>query len=305
MNEPLAWLDEALSPHDVYRHGIVKRLAERQTPFQKLEVVESATYGKALVLDDRWQTCTGDEFLYHEPLVHLACCLHGKPERILIAGGADGGAAREALKWNCVQQVTIADIDGDVVNACRELLPEIHQGSLDDPRTTVAIGDAFELVKLHPAQWDVIIADLTDPVEAGPAYPLFTQEFYQACQSALRPGGVFVNQAGCASPPFAQQLIRVAATIRSVFPSIRIIPVNVPTYIAPWGLVLATDRLTPQFPDPREIDSLLAISGVTNLRMFDGQTCVGLLQTPKHLRQALETESRIYTLANPVSVECR
>jgi spermidine synthase len=33
-------------------------------------IVETGAYGKGLVLDGKWQSCTGDEFLYHETLVH-------------------------------------------------------------------------------------------------------------------------------------------------------------------------------------------------------------------------------------------
>ena len=105
---------------------INKVLVQCQTPFQELMIVESGTYGKALVLDRRWQTCTGDEFLYHEPLIHTPFVMHGQPRRVLIAGGADGGAAREALKWNDVEEILLVDIDGIAVEACREWLPEIR-----------------------------------------------------------------------------------------------------------------------------------------------------------------------------------
>ena len=92
------WISEYLTPHDVWQHGVERILTHLQTPFQEMYVVESGAYGKALVLDGKWQTCTGDEFLYHEPLVHTPFVVHGHPRRVLIAGGADGGAAREALK---------------------------------------------------------------------------------------------------------------------------------------------------------------------------------------------------------------
>lgn len=174
MNHPDEWIEETFTPDDVWRHRVTKVFAQCQTPFQDMRVVESGAYGKALVLDGRWQTCTGDEFLYHEPIVHVPCVLHGNPRRVLIAGGADGGAAREALKWNSVREVLLVDIDGDAVEACRRWLPEIHQGSLNDPRVNVQIGDAFDVIQ-NSSGWDVIIADLTDPIESGPAYKLFTQ----------------------------------------------------------------------------------------------------------------------------------
>ena len=91
------WINEYLTPCDVWQHGVTKLLAARQTPFQEMQVVESGPYGKALILDGKWQTCTGDEFLYHEPIAHAPCVLHGRPERVLIAGGADGGVLESGM----------------------------------------------------------------------------------------------------------------------------------------------------------------------------------------------------------------
>lgn len=247
------WINEYLTPCDIWQHGVQKVLAQRSTPFQEMTVVESGPYGKALILDGKWQTCTGDEFLYHEPIVHAPCALHGRPERVLIAGGADGGALREALKWKSVKEVVVADIDGDVIQACRELLPEIHQGAFDDPRARIAVGDAWDLIANTPGHWDVIIADLTDPIEEGPAYKLFTKEFFTLCRDALRPGGVFVNQAGSQSPPLMDITVRVLNTIASVFGRASVITANVPTYGSSWALALASVKPLDLRPSPQKI----------------------------------------------------
>jgi spermidine synthase len=315
---PSHWIPEHLTPCDIWQHGVLQALAHRVTPFQVMDVVESGPYGKGLVLDGKWQTCTGDEFLYHEPIVHAPCVLHGSPERVLIAGGADGGALREVLKWKTVKEAVVADIDGDVVQACRELLPEIHQGAFDDPRAKIQIGDAWELIANTPNHWDVIIADLTDPIEEGPAYKLFTREFFTLCKRALRPGGVFVNQAGSQSPPLVEILIRVLKTISTVFAHTSLITANVPTYGSPWGLALAADRKLDLRPEPGEVDRLLEerlgpFAGSpplpnplprgggegTGLKMFDGEALLGMLQSPKYIRDRLAAETTAYTLAAP------
>lgn len=293
------WISEYLTPCDVWQHGVTKVLAYRQTPFQEMHVVESGPYGKALILDGKWQTCTGDEMLYHEPIAHAPCVLHGNPERVLIAGGADGGVLREVLKWKSVKEAVVADIDGDVIAACKELLPEIHQGAYDDPRARIEVGDAFELIRNTAGHWDVIIADLTDPIEEGPAYPLFTQEFFQLCQQGLRPGGVFVNQAGSQSPPLVDILIRVLKTIDSVFTHTSLITANVPTYGSPWGLAIASDRDWNLRPDPAVVDQLLSEQVQGPLTMFDGEALLGMLQTAKYIRERLARETTVYTLANP------
>ena len=292
------WISEFLTPHDVWQHGISQILTHQQTPYQDLYIVQSGAYGKALVLDGKWQTCTGDEFLYHEPLVHVPLVLHGNPRRVLIAGGADGGSAREALKWNSVVEIVVVDIDGDAVAACREWLPEVHQGSFDDPRVRLEIGDAFQFISQSQG-WDVIIADLTDPIEEGPAYKLFTHEFFELCRNALVPDGVFVNQAGSLSPPLIGLLARTVKTIGSVFPYTSIIQATVPTYGSPWGLAVASQKPINTRPDPAATDALLSTKTTGGFRMFDGQTLLGLLQIPKYVRDRIASETMVYSLANP------
>jgi spermidine synthase len=163
----------------------------------------------------------------------------------------------------------------------------------------VKIGDAYELIESTPGAWDVIIADLTDPIEEGPAFKLFTQEFFAACKRALRAGGVFVNQAGSLSPPLCGLTLRVLKTISTVFAQTGVITANVPTYGSPWGLAMASDRQWERRPDPARIDSLLKDQVKAPLKMFDGQALLGMLQTPKYLRERLSAETMVYTLKNP------
>lgn len=295
------WIEEAFTPDDVWRHRVARVYAHCQTAFQEMFVIESGAYGKALVLDSRWQTCTGDEFLYHEPLVHLPFVIHGGPRRVLIAGGADGGAAREALKWNSVDEILLVDIDGEAVDACRKWLPEIHQGSLTDPRVRVEIGDAFDLMATARG-WDVVIADLTDPIESGPACKLFTREFFESCHSALAPGGIFINQAGSMSPPLLRPLTKTARTIGSVFAHFVVVGTHVPTYGSAWGLVLASNQVIETRPDPEMVDRQLTRMTNGQLRMFDGRTMLGLLQTPKYVRDGIAAEAAIDTFENPPQI---
>ena len=181
------WLTEYNTPHDAYCHGIVEVLYQKKTKFQEMLVVRSGAYGKALILDGCWQSSTGDEFMYHEVLVHPACVLNGAPEKVLIMGGGEGAALREVLKWKSVRQATMVDLDGEVVEACRQYLPEMHQGAFDDPRTEIFIEDADRFLDRTDRRWDVIISDLTDPLEDGPSHKLFTQEFFKKCRRAMAP----------------------------------------------------------------------------------------------------------------------
>ena len=103
------WINEYISPWDIYQHGITDLLWAAKTRWQDAQIVKTGVYGTALVLDGKWQSCTGDEFLYHEPLVQPACVMLAAkghaPKTILILGGGEGATSREALRWSTVERV--------------------------------------------------------------------------------------------------------------------------------------------------------------------------------------------------------
>ncbi len=293
------WVNEYMTPWDIYSHGITKVLATASTPFQEMQIVETGVYGRALVLDGKWQSCTGDEFLYHEPLVHPAMIAHRAPKDVLILGGGEGATSREVLKWSCVENVTMIDIDGEVVAACREHLSEMHQGAFSDPRHEVLIEDGMKFLDETDQSWDVVISDLSDPIEDGPSFQFFTREYFEKVKGLLRENGVFVVQSGPVSPPGIEMHAKLHRTMSAVFPSVRSHSSHVPTYCAPWSYILGSDIDLPTRPEPDEVDQLLRQKVSGELRMFDGTTLLGMLQLPAHVRRAIEAETEIYTLTSP------
>lgn len=293
------WMSEYITPWDIYVHGITKVLAYKKTAYQEMLIVETGAYGKGLVLDGKWQSCTGDEYLYHEPLVHPAMCFHGSPRKVLILGGGEGATAREVLRWKSVEKVVMIDIDAEVVEACREHLPEMHQNIFDDPRFQLVIGDALHFLDTTTEQWDVVISDLSDPIESGPSFQLFTKEYFEKVRRVLLPNGFFVIQAGPVSPAEMKMHARLVNTMKAVFANVKSYSSFTPTYASPWGFVLASEQAIAEQPQPEVIDKLLAEKTTGGFRMFDGITLLGILQIPLHLRQAIATETEIFTLAEP------
>ncbi|MGB3404362.1 MAG: polyamine aminopropyltransferase [Microcoleaceae cyanobacterium] len=293
------WMSEYITPWDIYIHGLTSVLLHKKTAYQELYIVETGAYGKALVLDGKWQSCTGDEFLYHEPLVHPAMIHHGSPKRVLVLGGGEGATLREVLRWKSVEQVTMVDIDGEVVEACRQYLPEMHQNAFDDPRVELVIGDALEFLQATHPQWDVIISDLSDPIEEGPSFKLFTQEYFEKLRHLLTPEGFLVVQAGPVSPGGMDLHVRLVNTINTVFGHTVSYNSYISTYGAPWGFALASGIAINSRLDPHVVDQLLQQKTTGKLRMFDGITLLGMMQTPLHLRQAIAAETKVYTLAEP------
>ncbi|MFM6189504.1 MAG: spermidine synthase [Planktothrix sp.] len=293
------WVSEYITPWDIYVHGITKVLAYKKTPYQDMYVVETGAYGKALVLDGKWQSCTGDEFLYHEPLVHVASVYHGAPKKVAVLGGGEGATIREVLRWKTLECVAMIDLDGDVVEACKQHLPEMHLGAFDDPRTQLIIGDAIDFLEQTQEKWDIVISDLSDPIEEGPSFKLFTKEYFEKIRQILTPDGYGVIQAGPVSPNELKLHVRLVNTLKTVFPHVHSYTSYISTYGSPWSFIIVSNQAMNTRPDPDRVNQILQENTTGGLKMFDGTTMLGMLQIPKHLRDAIATETQIYTLAEP------
>lgn len=294
------WLFEPMTGEDVYAHAITRVLVDQQTHYQHLRIVESATYGIALVLDGQWQSSTGDEFIYHEAMVHAAACAHGSPRSVLIVGGAEGATAREALKWPTVERVVTCDIDQQVIDACRRHMPEMAGGAFEDPRHELVVGDAFEFID-HAAdgndRFDLIVSDLSDPIEDGPSWRLFTRETFAQCKRVLTDRGVFIIQAGGIAPAEVGLHARVSITLTSVFTNVSSLQVPVPIFGTPLGMLIASDSPIDRLPDVDATDKIL--EPIAGRRFVDGRTLLGLYQVPLYVRKALADEGRVFTLDDP------
>src|SRR2546429_9287572 len=102
-------------------HAIRRTIVEAQTKFQHMEIMETAAYGKLLVLDGRIQSSQAEDFIYHEALVHpgMLACDHA-PESGLVIGGGEGGTLREILRYPSVKRRGMVDIDREVGQLCEE-----------------------------------------------------------------------------------------------------------------------------------------------------------------------------------------
>ena len=161
-----------------------------------------------LVLDGVFQTSIKDEFMYHESIVHIPMFLHPNPKKVLIIGGGDGGAAREAVRHPEVESVTMVDIDGKVIELSKQYFPEIAKAMIEgDPKLTVKVGDGIAFMREAENYYDVIIVDCSDPV--GPGEGLFSYDFYKDTFRALKDDGLFVQQTAVHAPQAGQGYLRL------------------------------------------------------------------------------------------------
>ena len=297
------WHSEFVTPDLLQAERIERRIFEAQTVYQKVEIHDGGAFGRALILDDKTQSTVADEFVYHESLVQPCMISHPNPKSVFVAGGGEGATIREALAHPSVERVTMVDIDRVVVELCRKHLPDHHRGSFDDPRLDLHFADALKYLEETTDRYDVIIVDVPDPLEGGPAVMLYTQEFYNLVKERLNPNGMTATHAGPTGPAFYDQCFSsVFNTIDSVFPTTIPYEAFVPAFGSVWGFVAGSLGPDPRTFSPEEIDQRIADRIEQPLRHYDGITQRGMTSMPKYMRQALADETRVITRDNPIYV---
>ena len=194
------WLVETVYPDLAVMLRVQQVIFSGKTNYQQVEVFVSDLFGRSLVLDGKTQSTERDEHIYHQALVHPAMLMHPDPRSVFIGGGGEGGTLREVLSHQSVERATMVDLDEQVVALCREHLPQHHQGSFSDPRLELLHQDARGYLAGAGDGFDVMVMDLVDPMEGGPAYLLYTRQYYEIAKGRLNPGGIIGYPVGPRRP---------------------------------------------------------------------------------------------------------
>ncbi len=297
---PKSWFWEFVTPHLIQQFSISDIIYSGETEFQSIQVVDTPGFGKCLILDDKIQCSETDEFIYHEALVHPPMITHPNPETVFIAGGGEGATLREILAHSTVKRVVMVDIDREVVAICREFLPSLSQGAFEDDRVELLHVDALKYLDDTQEKFDVVIIDLTEPIEEGPAYLLYTKEFYQDLRHKLTDDGLIALQSGSTSMIISLGFIAVANTLRTAFPVVAPYLAEIPSFGGTWGFDVASQNLDPRLLSDEEVDRRISSRINKTLRFYDGITHRGIFSTPKYLREEMAREKRIITRDQPL-----
>lgn len=227
------WISE-VGPSFGFTVETTERLYTARSPYQQIDIYQTAHCGKLMLLDGIIQFTEYDEFAYQEMLAHLPLFAHPCPERVLVIGGGDGGILREIAKHDCIKRIDLCEIDAMVIEAAKKFVPSMSCG-FDDPRVAVHIADGSKFVADKESEYDVIIVDSTDPV--GPGESLFNAEFYSKMKRALKPDGVIASQSESIylHPAVIKRLMRINLDL---FGSYNYALMLVPTY--PTGTIGAS-----------------------------------------------------------------
>jgi len=284
-----------------WHYRVEKMILEGKTKYQTYQICNVPRFGKSLFLDYNIQTSLMDEYVFHECMSQPAMTLHPNPKKVLVCGGGEGATLREALKHNTVETATMVDIDEELVDMVKEHMPEWHQGAFEDPRTTLLHTDARQWMVDHAgAGFDVILSDLPNPHEDGPAQFLFTKEYFEIAARALSDDGVFAMQAGSANENYPECMMSCVKTLESMseFKFVAGYFGIVSTFFQPWGFVLASKTYDPLALTIEEIMKRFADRGVRN-RYYTPRFHHAAFTLPEYLLETYRNSARILTDAEP------
>lgn len=167
-------------------------LTQEKDKYGVISVVESNGFRYLQFGNDIEQSCV----LYENPLwlkydytraMLLGSLCHAHPETALFLGLGAG-----SLTEVCLAVLPLEDVE---VLELREALPRLavdYFGMSDEPRLTIRIGDALELIESAETA-DLIFLDMY--TDSGPSVGHLAWNFLQACQDKLNLGGwLIINQ---------------------------------------------------------------------------------------------------------------
>lgn len=222
------WFVENHSPNVQFSMRVIEHLYTGKSEYQKIDVLQTAEFGRVLTLDGYVMVTEKDEFIYHDMITHVPMATNPNIKKVLVIGAGDGGTVRELTKYETIEHIDMVEIDEMVVDVCKKFIPQTAS-KLDDPRVHLYFEDGLKFVRSRENEYDLIIVDSTDPF--GPGEGLFTREFYGNCYKALNEDGILVNQH---ESPFYEEdalgMQRAHKRITGFFPVCKVYQVHIPTY---------------------------------------------------------------------------
>lgn len=177
--EELQQLDEIVLANvkDAYGSIQVVQIGD----YRFLEFGECIEQSCVFIGDSSWL-----EYDYTRAML-LATLAHECPETALFLGLGAGNLTSACLKFLPLEDVEAIELRPDVPRLAMEFM-----GLEDDPRLTIRIGDALELLPSAETA-DLIFLDLY--TDQGPGAGHLAWKFLEDCQAKLNPGGwLIINQ---------------------------------------------------------------------------------------------------------------
>jgi spermidine synthase len=246
---------------------------QETTKYQHLVITHNSGSGDTrLYINGNTQFSSLDEKRYHDFLVHPLMEATTSRDNLLILGGGDGLALREVNKYSGVRNITVVDLDPDMVTmaSTHKLLTDLNNDSFKNANiatlpfqvidsgakqgvylsesgleskpkwvasVTVYNIDADLFLRDKPKQkWDAVIIDLPDPsgIEIS---KLYSKQFYQNLKRYLTADAYISIQS--TSPYHAKDAyLAIGNTLNAAGFNVLPYRQNIPSF-GDWGYYLA------------------------------------------------------------------
>ena len=161
-----------------------------RSTYQYIDFIDENKDGKTsllMFLDHRYQFSSSHEAVYHEHMVHVPASLSdSQMKNVLVLGGGDGLIARELLKYEQIEKVTLVELDQEILNfATTDVrLTSLNKDSLKNPRVEIIVGDAISFIRSNNKIYDAIFLDFPYPNNYDLS-KLYSLEFYKAIRKRM------------------------------------------------------------------------------------------------------------------------
>lgn len=129
---------------------------------------------------------------------------------VLIGGLGMGFTLRTALQaFGANASIEVAELVPEIVDWARGPMAHLHEGTLDDPRVGIHVGDVGAPIRSAAARYDAILLDVDngpDGLSREGNDALYTAQGLQQAWTALKPGGVLSVWSSGPDPRFTARL---------------------------------------------------------------------------------------------------
>jgi spermidine synthase len=176
------------------RHGPGERIFWKEEGVQTSVSIHTHAYrGWLMYLDGLHQASDAPEMVrLHRLIGHLPMVLHPDPRRVLVVG-LGGGATPGAVSQHDAD-VLVVELS-DTVRKGVEFFRHINYDLFARPNVRLRVDDGRNYLSLTDARFDVVTADLIQPIHAG-AGNLYSREYFQLVRDALAEDGLALQWVG-------------------------------------------------------------------------------------------------------------
>jgi len=284
------WVYEYDNEGEQHQYKIQDTLAFGETAYQHYAILNTHAFGKVLFLDGYVQSAQKDEHIYHECLIQPAMLSHPNPKKVLVIGAGEGATAREILYHPSVERVVLIDLDEELINLCKTHLDTFHRGAFDHPKVELRFQDGYSYLKECGEQFDIIVIDVVDAIEEGPAQALYTREFYNFLRTeCLTPDGLVVVQSMEMNDVDLHDDWHVHREMAQSFKHVCSYAAFVPSFWSKWRYTVASDTIDPNIITQEQLDQAIQVRGIDDkLNYFSGEVFTSLRGLSKQARKTLQ-----------------